>query len=149
MVARIGVQTKFFDNRVLRAADKAQRRQFFKFGGFVRTTSKCSIRKRKRKSRPGQAPTSRTGLLKRFIFFEVNEIEKSVTIGPVLLARASPRVRTSGTIPRLIEEGGTGRILNKGRKAEMARWKARPYMGPAFRKGLDAVPGVFEDTIRR
>ena len=60
----------FFDSRhVMNRVDKATRSVLSKFGAYVRRTARRSIRKRKRRSRPGKPPSSHSGLLKRFIFF--------------------------------------------------------------------------------
>src|SRR5438094_633994 len=103
------LKSRFFDRpRVHKAMDKAARAALSKFGSFVRTRAKSSIRRRKRISAAGQPPSSHTGLLKDFIFFAYEPDAKTVVIGPARLNR------TTGA-PRLLEEGGTASIFEKGR----------------------------------
>ena len=76
----------FFDSKaVTGAVDKATRRVLSRFGAFVRRGAKSSIRKRKRVSKPGEQPSSHTGLLKKFIFFGYDRSRSSVVIGPARL----------------------------------------------------------------
>ena len=65
-------QGGFFDrDAVLKATDKAQRMALSKFGAFVRTRARSSIRKRKGVAPAGSPPSSHTGLLKQFIYFSI------------------------------------------------------------------------------
>jgi len=86
----IGMVTKqmFFDrDKVRKRTDAGTRRVLSRFGAYVRTTAKHSIRKRKRISEPGEPPSSHTGLLRRFIFFGYDRDRRSVVIGPITTLR--------------------------------------------------------------
>ncbi len=73
----------FFDrDKVRRKADAGSRRVLGRFGAFVRTAARHGIRRRKATSAPGEPPSSRTGLLRRFIFFGYDRGRRSVVIGP-------------------------------------------------------------------
>lgn len=133
----------FFDQRaVRRRLDKATRRVLSRFGAFVRRTARSSIRKRKRASRPGQPPSSHTGLLKRFIFFGYDRGRDSVVIGPQRLGQ-----RGRGQAPSLLEYGGVAR-LQRGGKRQRARVASRPYMGPAFEKEKPKLPAMWRNSVR-
>ena len=137
------MQSRFFDSsKVISAAGKAKRKVLSRFGAFVRRTAKSSIRKRKKVSPPGKPPTSRTGLLKKFIFFGYEPTKRSVVIGP---ARLSHNGR--GEAPRLLEHGGTGTVKRKKKKA-IARIRARPFMGPAMAKEEPKLPQMWRDSVK-
>jgi hypothetical protein len=144
---RADVKKLFFDRkRVVDAVSRAERQKLSKAGAFVRRSARSSIRKRKKISAPGKPPTSHTGLLKRNIFFAYEPNRSSVVIGPVKLNKPSGA-------PQLLEMGGTVRIRvagrNKRKRArQLARYKPRPYMGPALRKESPNFPNLFKDSVR-
>ena len=118
------------------AVDKTTRRALSRFGAFVRTTARRSIRKKKTSSEPGKPPASHTGLLKRFIFFGYQPQSKSVVIGPAKLNKGS-------AAPSILEYGGKTKI--DGRKVNI---KARPYMGSAFEKEKQNLPKIWQQSVR-
>lgn len=137
-----GTKNFFFDrDSVTQKLDKATKQRLSRFGYFTLKDSRQSIRKRKKPSRPGQAPTNQNQLLKRFIYFSYDSLFRSVVIGPVQLGGAIRKLQ----VPRVLEEGGS--IPNKnGRKP--SKIDARPYMGPAFRRQIDKqLPGLWRDAI--
>ena len=131
----------FFDRQVVtNAADRAQRNVLSKFGAFVRQTARTSIRKRKAISEPGRPPSSHTGLLKRNIFFVFSPETRSVVIGPILLNQ-----RTDA--PRLLEHGDT--VIGKKRnKRVRMKYRARPFMGPAFDREQQKLPDLWRNSVR-
>jgi hypothetical protein len=136
----------FFDApAVVRAVDSATRKVLSKFGAFVRTAARSSIRKRKRISEPGQPPSSHTGLLKRFIFFGYDTARRSVVIGPTRLNS------TSGTAPGSLEHGGATAVSTRrrGRRVTVrAKVSARPYMGPALQRELPKLPAMWANSVK-
>jgi len=138
----INVKKMFFTSRaVLSATDRATRRVLSRFGAYVRRTAKSSIRKRKRISSPGKPPSSHTGLLKRFIFFGYDRARRSVVIGPARLTQGG-----RGDAPSLLEYGGTTALKTRG-KRKRARFRARPYMGPAMEKERPKLPQMWRDSV--
>jgi hypothetical protein len=142
----------FFDRAaVMKAADAGTRKVLSKFGAFVRTSAKSSIRKRRRASEPGMPPSSHTGLLKKFIFFGYDASKKSVVIGPTLLNGKA------GTAPEALEYGGTAVLMvrkqgmtRKGqREKKVIQIKKRPYMQPAFDKNLPQLPSLWANSIKK
>lgn len=134
----------FFDKKaVLDKVDVGTRRVLSKFGAFVRRTARSSIRPRKKVSRPGQPPSSHTGLLKRFIFFGYDPRRQSVVIGPVRLSQNG-----RGEAPSLLEYGGATTLGRDG-KRRLVRIRARPFMGPAFEKEQLKLPAMWRDSIPR
>lgn len=119
------------------AVDKATRKVLSRFGAFVRTAARSSIRRRKRTSRPGEPPTSWTGLLRKFLFFSFDHHSRSVVIGPVRLNRKQ------GEAPRLLEHGGPA--VRRNRRVVYA---PRPYMGPAFENEQSQLPDLWRDSIK-
>lgn len=131
----------FFDRlAVTNAADRAQRKVLSKFGAFVRQTARTSIRKRKSISEPGQPPSSHTGLLKRNIFFVFSPETRSVVIGPILLNKHSDA-------PRLLEHGDTV-VRKKRTKRVRMKYRARPFMGPAFDREQQKLPALWRNSVK-
>lgn len=114
-----------------------------KFGAFVMTTAKRSIKKSKRPSQPGSPPKD-GGILKRFIRFAYDESTRSVVIGPGLLPG-----RTNA--PTVLESGGSGArwvIVNGTRRKINVSYKARPFMVPALEKRLPELPLLWQNAIK-
>ncbi len=131
----------FFDRgKVQRSVDAATRRVLSKFGAFVRQRAKSSIRSRKGISLPGSPPSSHVGLLKKFILFAYDPGRKSVVIGPTL-------IRADSVAPRLLEHGGETTLETK-RGAQRARYRPRPFMGPAFVAEQSQLPGLWKNSVR-
>jgi hypothetical protein len=136
-------RANFFDSKkVLAAVDRATRRVLSKFGAFVRTRARTSIRKRKAVSLPGGPPHSHTGLLRRFLFFSYDPDNKSVVIGPA---------KISGTVDPdalpALEYGGPSTVERGGRR-ERISVKARPFMGPAFEAERPGLPAMWRDSVK-
>ncbi|MGC1272795.1 MAG: hypothetical protein WBC44_03745 [Planctomycetaceae bacterium] len=125
----------FFDVKaVMDAVDRHRLRALSRFGYFVRQDSRQSIRKRKRPSRPGQAPSNRTGLLKRFILFSYDAGRRSVVIGPARLSGVADPAS-----PEALEAGGS---------TKAGRISPRPYMKPAFDRQLEKhVPAMWRNGL--
>lgn len=138
------IRAMFFDRpKVARAVDRAKRRVLSKAGAFIRQRARTSIRPRKRTSRPGEPPTSHTGLLRRFIFFGYDRQRESVVVGPVGFRRSKA--------PHVLEVGGRTQVESrrggKGRKRTV-RIAARPYMAPALEKEQSNLPKVWRNSVR-
>ena len=144
----IGMRMKklFFDRKAVTGkVDRAARKVLSRFGAFVRRAAKSSIRKRKRVSSPGQPPSSRSGLLKKFIFFGYEPSRRNVVIGP---AKLNQKI---GDAPHALEHGGTSTVLQglRGRrKKRRVKIKARPFMGPAFDKEKPKLPAMWAGSIK-
>ena len=137
----------FFDRKaVTRRVDRATRRVLSRFGAFVRTTAKSSIRRRKRTSEPGESPSSHSGELKRLIYFGYDPARETVVIGPL---RLNQKV---GNAPEALEHGGTSVVvegLRGRRRKRRVKVKARPFMGPAFEREKPKLPQMWRDSVRQ
>lgn len=128
----VALKKSFFDRAAVKGAvDKGTRAALSKFGAFVRTRARSSIKKRKAPAPPGSPPSSHTGALKK-IFFGYDQARASVVIGPVLAASQN------GT-PERLETGGAF----KGK-----RYAPRPFMAPAFKTELQKVGNNFRNLIK-
>ena len=141
---KIGMVTKsmFFDTaKVKKAVSTGTRKVLSKFGAFVRTAARHSIRKRKAVSEPGQPPSSHVGLLRKLIYFGYDPSRKSVVIGPTPL-------HGTAEAPPLLEYGGRAR--RRGRKGHnvMASYRARPFMGPAFEREKPKLPAMWAGSVK-
>ena len=136
-------KASFFDReKVKNAIDADTRKVLSKFGAYVRQRAKTSIRKRRGISRPGMPPHSHVGLLRKLILFAFDEGRRSVVIGPVLL-------RPGSQVPSLLEYGGETTIFHaKSKRRRKARYRARPYMRPAFEAELKNLPDIWKRSIR-
>ena len=148
----------FFDREaVTNAIGRASASAMSKIGSFIRRAARSSIRKRKKTSKPGQPPSSHTGMLREFIFFAYDPSRKSVVIGPAKTNQVyfgGDGQPTTGTVPEVLEFGGQIQVLEvlgrsgwkradlrsrrrlAGRKTRLRRVNiaARPYMGAALAK---------------
>lgn len=141
------VKQFFFDaTAVLRKVDKQTRTVLSKFGAFTRRSAKGLIRNGKKASRPGNPPHNHQGLLKKLIFFSYDPAQKCVTIGPEKLNQKI------GDAPHALEYGGMSRVTSGGRRNKRVirtvKIRARPYMGPAFKKEMKALPGLWASSVK-
>lgn len=139
-------KSMFFDaKKVMRSVDSATRRVLSKFGAYVRTAARSSIRKRKAASEPGSPPSSHTGLLRKFIFFGYDESRRSVVIGPTRLNQ------TTGQAPEALEYGGTSTVVVRRRGKRVptnVKVSTRPYMHPAMNQELPKLPAMWADSVK-
>ena len=146
------IKGAFFDSAaVKRDTDKTTRRALSRFGAFVRTKARQSIRKREASSSPGSPPSSHTGLLKKFIYFAYEPGSQNVVIGPV---RFSSKV---GDAPEALEYGGTSTVVRRAgragrrsmrREKTRVRIEARPFMQPAFEAEQSKLPTHWQRSVR-
>ena len=135
-------KNSFFDRSSVQSAlSQAERKVLSRFGAFVRTRAKSSIRRRRAASLPGQPPSSHVGLLKDFIYFVFDPAQRSVLVGPVRLNH------TAGEAPAVLEYGGTAAIT-WGRHPRVVRIAARPYMRPALAQELPGLPAMWAHSVR-
>lgn len=102
-------------------------------------------------SKPGEAPRSRTGLLRKFLFFVYDPQTKSVVIGPALLNKSSGAQSTleyggsaTNTSLRFVTRHGKVTTETKTRVVPV---DTRPYMRPAYEKNEDNVRELFRNSI--
>lgn len=162
-------KARFFDRAgVLAASDRATMAALARFGAYTMRRARTSIRMRGpgKVSEPGNPPFGHDdgggrSRLRYGILFWADPHWKSVIIGPEKLnvvyfnGAGQP---TRGTVPRVLEEGGTIQVLEWFRAGRWSRAdlrsrrrmaqhptrlrpvqvRARPYMGPAFHAELEA-----------
>ena len=121
----------FFDRlKVQRAVGDATRRVLSKFGAFVRTAARHSIRKRKAVSQPGNPPSSHTGLLRNRIYFAYDPARQSVVIGPTPINQVTfdrDIKPVSGIVPEILEYGGSaGGPASRRRSVSVRDSSTRP-----------------------
>lgn len=162
----------FFDSsKVIAAVDKAERKALNYGANYVKRTAQNRIRSRKRSSRPGESPTSQTGLLKRFIYATYDTSQRAALVGPALLNSIDSRGLTNGGVPspHVLEFGGqaairekqlfaggkwhplfTRRTLREGESMRVRRFTiaARPYMEPALHASAPKLASLFANSVR-
>jgi hypothetical protein len=130
----------FFDSKiVVEAMDRATRTVLSKFGAFVRTRARSSIRRRKKISEPGQPPSSHAGPLKELIFFAADLANQSVVIGPARFK--------DGSVPEILEYGGVSRIVSHGKTVKV-EIEPRPFMHPAMEEEQKNLPPLWANSLR-
>lgn len=137
------LKSAFLDSaKIQRAADAGTRKVLGWFGGYVRKVAQHSIHKRKAISQPGQPPSSHEGSLKNMIRYAVDMGRQSVVIGPESKSAGS-------RVPALLEHGGTV-LLSLRRRGfkKQARYRPRPFMGPAFAKSMPALPAMWAKSVK-
>lgn len=132
----------FFDSEgVKRKVKDGTKSALSKYGSFVRTDARRSIRKGPRKKAykavPGSPPRSWQGNLRDLIFFGYDTSTESVVVGPALFKQASP------TAPHLLEFGGTG--VYQGHAAYYHKF---PFMNPAMARTLSKMPSMFNGAVK-
>ena len=132
----LGLDTK----KIERSARQAEARTLKRFGYRVRRAARQSIRKRKKTSQAGQAPSSHAGLLKRFILYAYERARRSVVIGPKRLGGKR------GQAPEALEHGG--RSVSSDKQPRAIKIKPRPYMGPVFEREKPKLPAMWRNSIR-
>ncbi|MCC7409172.1 MAG: hypothetical protein IT442_13985 [Phycisphaeraceae bacterium] len=138
---QVNFKAMFFDRpAVLGAVDKTTRRVLSRFGAFVRTTAKRSIRRKKGGSAPGSPPHSHEGSLRRLIYFGFDPGKRSVVVGPVPFGK--------GEAPSLLEHGGTTTLKRRG-KTLAAHYRQRSFMGPALEAEKSKLPAMWADSVKR
>jgi len=140
----IGMQIKamFFDQKSVRSAtDRATRKVLSKFGAYVRTAARSSIRKRKAISEPGLPPSSHVGTLRRLIFFGYDTGKRSVVVGPTPFG-------STAEAPPLLEYGGRARRRDRRGRVRTATYRPRPFMGPAFEQEKPKLPAMWVGSVK-
>ena len=140
------LKSSFFDSaKVVSALDKATRKALSKFGAFVRTSARSSIRRRKGISKPGNPPNSHQGDLKK-ILFAYDAQRQSVVVGPLRFSGKR------GFATKALEHGGT-MVVERKRKSRViqktVQVAARPFMAPAFQKNLPQLPELWRNQLNR
>lgn len=136
---------------IISAADRARNKMLGKFGGYVRSTAKNSIKTGadNQHAPPGKPPVGHTGnpRYKDWIFYFVDYSSGEVVIGAILLPR-----KDNQTVPGTLERGGTSQVpvyrgWGRSRKITIQQ-AARPHMQPAFDKAVEKMlPQLIENSI--
>lgn len=127
------------ENSILVEVDESEERGLRQFGFQVMQGARSKIIPALNSSPPGNAPSSHTGILQRFIRYSFDQYTGSVYIGPELLKRKSDNV------VQALEEGGVSSNV-RGHRLYIRR---RPFMLPAFNTiSRRLLPGVFQDSMK-
>ncbi len=129
----------FFDDpKVIARVEKSRLRALSRFGAFVRTSARTSMRRRRNPSPPGTPPSvqSRDSYATlRNILFAYDAATDSVIVGPILLA--STRRNRRFTVPELHEKGGS--VAGDGRLVEVRTPAGRDARGRRIPAGTRKV----------
>lgn len=138
------MRANFFDQAaVVGRVSAAVAQQLSKFGAFVMTRARQSIRTRKKVSEPGTPPTNRTGKLKYGIFFAFDPATESVVMGPTKFGGT-----ISNTALPALEYGGESVIYRGRGRTENVLIAPRPFMQPAFDSELRQLPSLLQNSVK-
>lgn len=162
-------KARFFDRDIFRGVEEGHKRALARFGAFVRSDARKSMRnarvrktarntittRRKGKqvrvsrkpSAPGTPPRAVQGDIKRFLFFEYEN--KNVVIGPWKLPH---KTKTRHPVPAMHEQRHPSHAIVRRRfkrRTVTQRYPQRPFMVPAFEKNKKKLPGLYKDTVKR
>ena len=141
----------FFDrSKVEKAELRARKKVLSKFGAFVRTRARSSMRpggKKHKSAAAGEPPRTHVGLLKKLLYFGWDESSETVVVGPVPFK--------TGKVPRLMEQGGTATIervkFRKGRPPQRVKVQANfaphPFMAPALEREAPKFPSLYDNAV--
>ncbi len=105
-------------------------------------------------SNPGEPPRTRTGLVRKFLFFAFDPQTKSVVVGPALLNKstmAQSTLETGGMTMGIVSREITlddGTVLTT-RKEAMVKIAPRPFMQPALQRNQAKVAELFRNSIKK
>lgn len=155
----------FFDRgAVAKFLDAKTRKVLSKFGAYVRRRAQTSMKTPPKKSYaaaarlrkaglgnrspvspPGSPPFAHAGgkkLLRKLLFFAYDPGKKTVYIGPLRLGRTANQ-----HVPKVLEEGGTIARKLKSGAVKRGRYRARPFMKPAFDRELGWVAAEYRKPL--
>lgn len=161
------VKNLFFDRKaVIDAVGREAARGLSRFGAFVRTRARSSMRpggKSNKSAAPGQPPRTHDGAIKRLLFFSWDPKTRSVVVGPTPFAK--------GLAPNLLEFGGrvagggrtifvqravgrdaTGKFRSGGKDRVVlhgsVRYRGNPFMRPALAKEIPNMPKAWSTAVK-
>ena len=138
-------KTELQMSRVSAAYLRAERRVLTRAAARGRSIARRAMRKRRRASRPGEAPTERKGQLKRFILFAYQSDQHVAIFGPKKLPN------TYADTPEALEKGlATRRKVGRGanRRSKTVKFDKRPAMVPALQDITPGLPAMWKNSIR-
>ena len=160
----------FFDRQAVKdRMTKANRKALSKAGAFIRRRARSSLRRRKKRSEPGQPPSvhtsDRVATLKNILFAYEPQAE-TLVVGPVKLNRQAllgPQLGST-TVPQVHEFGATVKIreakvgnqwrsgrrrIRRGQpvRVRQVKYAERPFMGPALEAEQEHIPDAWSGTV--
>lgn len=164
------VRNMFFDRLAVQArVDAQKRKRLSKAGAYVQRTARTSLRRKTTRPAPQPPATHSPEPNLRKIWFVFDPLSASVVVGPVAFNK---RLRKSNrtTVPELMEHGGSAEVTEYAEehtlqwmlgaeffkrkhfrrvavRRRMARYAARPFMGPALDRERGKFPELFRNCI--
>ncbi len=117
-------------SKVIQRHDRRNRTLLMRTGGYSRALMRNQMKRAPKKfpsnSKPGEAPRTREGSLKRNISFAFDSAGPSVVTGPDTFAtKTKPRGGKTGA--EMLNEGGFASLTKPGGEKVAATFKPRPF----------------------
>lgn len=146
----VDVNFKMFLDRpeILKRIDTKRRRVLFRTGGFGRQVMKRQMRKggkKRKQSKPGEAPRTHVGLLRKLIYFGLADDGETVVIGPQYTGQSRTTQAAGGKpVPQLLNEGGRAALAFPDGNVETVEYLPRPFIDPV----RPTIQEAYENNIK-
>ena len=124
--------------RLIDEIGRENAKRLARMGGFIRTTARRKLKRRKGAAPPGEPPHVHQdgpgAATLKAIQFALEPGATAVIVGPVRLP--SKHHPPGGTIPEVLEYGGDTAPIHNGPPVSL---EARPFMEPALNTSLESV----------
>lgn len=141
-ILRFSLQATINRSLMVTQMDRARKRLGNRSGAYLRTVARSRLRQRRRRSRPGESPSSHNRALRNSILFDYDANTGDVIVGPTTYRN---RKIAGVTGAQALEFGGPF-VDSKGRRGYM---RARPYMLPALEKSIPRIRSFIADFFDR
>ena len=141
--AKVAMRWFFDREHVIRRLSAGKRKALIYAGQTLRQRARDRLRKRQRRSRPGESPSVHaTGFQSlRRIFYQWEPQRETLVVGPI--KTPSKRPPPGGTVPEVLEFGGQARTPF-GRVVDLA---PRPFMAPTLVESGDLLVDFWSGVV--
>lgn len=140
----------FLDRKGIGAAlDKKERTVLNRAGGFSKVTMSRGMRRKKGPGPAGGYPNAHSGELRKLIYYNYNQNEGGVIIGPLGFS-SQPKWLPAGiaTVPQLINEGGTATRQVSGKQRRRV-YPPRPFVDLTLPVAAKKLADLYEEVPLR
>jgi hypothetical protein len=133
---------------VFKAIQRKAQRVLFRTGAYARKAMQRRMRRRKKASRPGDAPSAHENpLIKKRLFYGYDPTSESIVVGPETFKPPKGHRLAGGqrSIVEVLDAGGSIVRSNRDGESIRAQIEPRPIAGPVLPDALSKM----EDELAR